>query len=880
MTDTDAYSGTQSWRYSGSYNSPGAGTPFTPQVVTVGALNATAAGSPITPAGNKSVVSFAFKAVVPGDGSRINVYEGSYARDDRTGGSLYIENGTANGNPPGTVSLFNFSSTNDPPNCDTPQVNLGYVTDGTWHTVEMTSTYPNLTVGDPSTYGSTTYVFDKGTIDEQTVTMQSWAHPWRNCNVFNYAPGGSLKWANSFNDYPTHQGFYIDDVSMTVINTDTLYTVATFATGFEATLPTVTPTPVPPTDTPTNTPPPPTNTPTTTPTPPPTPTPTPSDWYVDPAGNDGNTCLAPGASFACLTINGAIGKASAGDRINVAAGPYAENVVINKTLTVKGAQVGVPVAGRTFGSGTESTVTGTATTGNVPVFNIAAQNVTVDGFSVTAPNVVTGASFGIGVQVTGNGAVIQNNIIDTVTTPDTGGNGTAQAIYLEGGPDNVQILGNRANNVHSNRSAKAVLIGDSGSGDPSLNTLIQGNSFTNITSDTRGAYGVQINNGNGSTSNTGLQIQNNSIQTLTGGGWVHAIGLEANTPGVLVLGNTISGLSSPSADRIAVWFEGVNASFATGLVNGNNLDVTGASYGIAVGLAGGPLDGTCNWWGAADGPGPAGPGSGSLVGSFINYTPWLNAPAPGGACVSPTPTPTITPTNTPVTPTNTPTITPAIPAIAFVKNVGTASHGPGFFTSLQVAVPPAGVAAGNSLIISIYASSNTVTFACSDPKGNAYSQNVAAGGGGVPRSAVVSAHNVVALVSGDLITCTFPNSSTTSGMSVNEFSGLTAAPLDRTAAANATNNAVNSGLTLTTTQTNELVFGFVHSVSFTPAASGSSPNETYADPPNSDPYHSAGPIGSIWPVYRVVSTTRQYQTNGTGGGSGGWRAMIATYKGF
>ena len=218
--------------------------------------------------------------------------------------------------------------------------------------------------------------------------------------------------------------------------------------------------------------------------------------------------------------------------------------------------------------------------------------------------------------------------------------------------------------------------------------------------------------------------------------------------------------------------------------------------------------------------------------------------------------------------------------IAFVKNVGTASHGTGFFTSLQVAVPAAGVAAGHSIIISIYASSNTVTFACTDTKGNAYSQNVAAGGGGVPRSAVVSAHNVTALASGDAITCTFPNSSTTSGMSVNEFSGLSAAPLDRTATGAGTNSSVNSGLTLATTQANELVFGFVHSPSFTPATSGSNPLETYASPPNSDSYHFAGQFGSIWPVYRIVSTTRQYQTNGTGGGSGGWRAMTATYKGL
>jgi hypothetical protein len=194
-------------------------------------------------------------------------------------------------------------------------------------------------------------------------------------------------------------------------------------------------------------------------------------------------------------------------------------------------------------------------------------------------------------------------------------------------------------------------------------------------------------------------------------------------------------------------------------------------------------------------------------------------------------------------------------------------------------VPLAGVAAGNSIIISIYAGSNTVNFTCSDTKFNAYSQNVAAGGGGAPRSAIVSAHNVTALVSGDTITCAFPNSSTTSGMSVNEFSGLSATPLDRTAAAVGTNTSVNSGLT-PSTQTNELVFGFVHAPSFTPATSGSNPSETYANPPNSDAYHFAGQFGSIWPVYRIVSTARQYQTNGTGGGSGGWRAMIATFKGF
>src|SRR2546428_1387519 len=76
-------------------------------------------------------------------------------------------------------------------------------------------------------------------------------------------------------------------------------------------------------------------------------------------------------------------------------------------------------------------------------------------------------------------------------------------------------------------------------------------------------------------------IQGNTITNLVGGGWVHAIGLEANTPGVLVTSNTINPLVSPSSDAVAVWFQ-VNNSYATAKVNQNNFKVTIAAYGIAV----------------------------------------------------------------------------------------------------------------------------------------------------------------------------------------------------------------------------------------------------------------------------------------------------------
>src|SRR5206468_78626 len=64
-----------------------------------------------------------------------------------------------------------------------------------------------------------------------------------------------------------------------------------------------------------------------------------------------------------------------------------------------------------------------------------------------------------------------------------------------------------------------------------------------------------------------------------------------------------------------------------------------AAYGIAVHpalIVAFPtriVDGTCNWWDSADGPGPVGPGTGARVTPNVDYTPWLIAPAPGGACL-------------------------------------------------------------------------------------------------------------------------------------------------------------------------------------------------------------------------------------------------------
>jgi hypothetical protein len=317
--------------------------------------------------------------------------------------------------------------------------------------------------------------------------------------------------------------------------------------------------------------------------------------------------------------------------VNVAPGVYAENVNITHTLTLNGAQAGNPISGRNFGSPSESALSGVDKTASIPVVNVDAANVVVDGFSITN-SVTSGASQGVAISGNGNNAIVKNNLFDSVTTAGVDGQATAQAVYLYNGPDGVQVLNNSVNNVSSNRSAKGVLLGDNGAANGPTNTTIQGNSFTNIVSTAKGAYGVSL----GSTVQpiSGLQILGNTFNGLTGNSWVHVIGVEGNAPGIVVTGNSITGISSPTTDKIAVWIENEDTSFTSAKINNNNFNVPAPIFGIAVhpSLTGGSLDGTCNWWNSITGPtvasNPSGTGAATTTG--VTYSPWLGSPS--GAC--------------------------------------------------------------------------------------------------------------------------------------------------------------------------------------------------------------------------------------------------------
>lgn len=385
-----------------------------------------------------------------------------------------------------------------------------------------------------------------------------------------------------------------------------------------------------------------------------------ADCYVDAAS--GNDTFGGGSpASAKKTIQAAVAQVSTGGTVHVAAGNYSGPINIGRAMTLNGVQTGNdPVAGRI---GAESTITGLTT--------IQAASVTIDGFTLTNP-FVTGLAEAILIKTAASGAIVRNNIVSGVGGATNTSN--SHALYLENGPDDVQVVHNVIRNVSAKvGSVSAVLIGDSLSTNPSTNILIQGNAISNIKSGYRGAYGVSINNGAGvapgpTRGYTTVQILDNTIDDLAGGvnpdpaspyrGWAHGIGLEGDTPGAIVTGNRISNVvdanfdpGSPiPLDAIAVYFE-ANAAFATAQVTNNTFDNVEIGTAISAALLSASLPGatvaTCNWWGDASGPNllqvppapPSGPGTGSKVTPQVTFAPWKiapNGPCAGGlpACAA------------------------------------------------------------------------------------------------------------------------------------------------------------------------------------------------------------------------------------------------------
>jgi fibronectin type 3 domain-containing protein len=212
--------------------------------------------------------------------------------------------------------------------------------------------------------------------------------------------------------------------------------------------------------------------------------------------------------------------------------------------------------------------------------------------------------------------------------------------------------------------------------------------------------------------------------------------------------------------------------------------------------------------------------------------------------------------------------TPQAPgAVAFVRRLGSSAVS-GNRTTISVSVGSPGVAAGDTLVVSLLLSSTThltTAIPVTDTAGNSYvvGRDVNDGSAG-DRTVVFVSTKVKALAAGSTITLTYPSSAETH-VSVDEFSGI--AGIDTSAGATGTTSSFSSGTTPATSQASELLIGAVGT------ESGAAPTWSAG--------WTALPVLSLSgdyldTAYRLVTTSGGYAATGTIAGQ--WMASIVTLK--
>ncbi|HZH97330.1 MAG TPA: PEP-CTERM sorting domain-containing protein [Fimbriimonadaceae bacterium] len=175
-----ARTGSQGWHYARGYNSPGQGTPYTPNV------------NPALNQGDMFSASIWFKAASAADGSSVAIETGNVAGDDRADIIAYIENIS------GGLTIRSFTGSSF------ASVALSSGLDGNaWHNLSFTLTRDGVA-------DSIAVSVNGGA----ATTFAGSLNSWRNANNLGYAETSRLKFrARHADGDPQFNGFYFDDIS-------------------------------------------------------------------------------------------------------------------------------------------------------------------------------------------------------------------------------------------------------------------------------------------------------------------------------------------------------------------------------------------------------------------------------------------------------------------------------------------------------------------------------------------------------------------------------------------------------------------------------------------------------------------------------------------
>jgi uncharacterized repeat protein (TIGR01451 family) len=383
--------------------------------------------------------------------------------------------------------------------------------------------------------------------------------------------------------------------------------------------------------------------------------------YVDAVnGDDANSGQTP--TTAKKTIQAAVTQVSSGGTVIVAPGLYqlSARLDLNKPLTLLGPQADVdprPSAATTRTPGditTEAIIDGNGSLVNI--LRIAADDVTINGFEVrngtgdlidslaTAPIKNRAAvRYNIIHQATGDEGIQLRNVTDGVVEYNHIYNTKGDGINLCCSTTRSRISQNEVHNIDSTDGA--IYIYDSTA------MTVEHNLIYSVPNND----GIKLGSSDGSDATKAGGVLRNNIVHDTG-----QDGISIYMSQVTVSGNEIYNSNSTNGALYVAWNVN-NVTVTRNNIHNNGVAGGTPTYGVRVGkntlfptlvtvnencIAGNEaglfynapdssavLDAQRNWWGAANGPGPIGPGSGDTIatanGGQVDFTSWQSGPIPG-----------------------------------------------------------------------------------------------------------------------------------------------------------------------------------------------------------------------------------------------------------